>query len=78
MSDFLENAQLRTRAIALCFWKFIPQKRMKRDRTSAPFSELIKSPEHIHTYRIAPLSIWNARAAGMTIRGYDCHAASTR
>ncbi len=30
----------------------------------APFAELVKSPEHIHTYRITPLSIWNARAAG--------------
>ncbi|MCK4305002.1 MAG: helicase-associated domain-containing protein, partial [Candidatus Eisenbacteria sp.] len=30
------------------------------------FAELIKSPEHIHTYRITPLSIWNARAAGVT------------
>jgi len=29
------------------------------------FAELIKSPEHIHTYRITPLSIWNARAAGI-------------
>jgi DNA excision repair protein ERCC-3 len=33
----------------------------------APFAELIKSPEHIHTYRLTPLSIWNARAAGMSI-----------
>ncbi len=31
----------------------------------APFCELVKSPEHIHTYRITPLSIWNAAAAGM-------------
>ncbi len=31
----------------------------------APFAELEKSPEHIHTYRITPLSLWNARAAGM-------------
>ena len=30
------------------------------------FAELIKSPEHIHTYRITPLSIWNACAAGVT------------
>jgi DNA excision repair protein ERCC-3 len=29
-----------------------------------PFCELEKSPEHIHTYRITPLSLWNARAAG--------------
>jgi len=33
----------------------------------APFAELIKSPEHIHTYRLTPLSIWNARAAGMPV-----------
>jgi DNA excision repair protein ERCC-3 len=31
----------------------------------ASFAELEKSPEHIHTYRITPLSLWNARAAGM-------------
>src|SRR5438132_8003571 len=31
----------------------------------APFAELEKSPEHIHTYRLTPLSLWNARAAGM-------------
>lgn len=33
----------------------------------ARFAELIKSPEHIHTYRLTPLSIWNAIAAGLTI-----------
>ncbi|MCI0737930.1 MAG: DEAD/DEAH box helicase [Gemmataceae bacterium] len=31
----------------------------------APFAELEKSPEHIHTYRISNLSLWNAAAAGM-------------
>ncbi|RKY20267.1 MAG: helicase [Planctomycetota bacterium] len=30
------------------------------------FAELEKSPEHIHTYRITPLSIWNAAAAGLS------------
>jgi DNA excision repair protein ERCC-3 len=34
----------------------------------APFAELEKSPEHIHTYRITPLSLWNAAAAGMTAK----------
>ena len=34
-----------------------------RDRI-ARFAELVKSPEHIHTYRITPLSVWNACAAG--------------
>src|SRR5206468_309579 len=32
----------------------------------APFAELEKSPEHIHTYRLTPLSLWNAAATGMT------------
>lgn len=32
----------------------------------APFAELEKSPEHIHTYRITNLSLWNAAAAGIT------------
>ncbi len=36
-----------------------------RDAIS-PFAELEKSPEHIHTYRITPLSLWNAAASGMT------------
>jgi len=31
----------------------------------APFAELEKSPEHIHTYRITNLSLWNAAAAGI-------------
>ncbi len=34
--------------------------------TLAAFAELVKSPEHIHTYRLSPLSLWNAAAAGMT------------
>ena len=29
------------------------------------FAELIKSPEHIHTFRISPLSLWNASASGI-------------
>jgi DNA excision repair protein ERCC-3 len=32
----------------------------------APFAELEKSPEHVHTYRLTNLSLWNAAAAGMT------------
>jgi DNA excision repair protein ERCC-3 len=31
----------------------------------AQFAELEKSPEHIHTYRLSPLSLWNAAAGGM-------------
>lgn len=30
----------------------------------ARFAELVKSPEHMHTYRITPLSLWNAASAG--------------
>jgi len=32
----------------------------------APFAELVKSPEHVHTYRLTPLSVWNARATGLS------------
>ncbi len=32
----------------------------------AAFAEIEKSPEHIHTYRISPLSLWNAASAGIT------------
>lgn len=31
----------------------------------ARFAELEKSPEHIHTYKITPLSLWNAAASGL-------------
>ncbi|MDR1985868.1 MAG: helicase-associated domain-containing protein [Treponema sp.] len=31
-----------------------------------PFAELEKSPDHIHTYRITPLSLWNAASAGFS------------
>ena len=34
-------------------------------RKLARFAELEKSPEHVHTYRVTPLSLWNAAAAGM-------------
>ena len=30
----------------------------------APFAELERAPEHMHTYRVTPLGLWNARAAG--------------
>nr|CBH37269.1 putative helicase [uncultured archaeon] len=33
--------------------------------TISGFAELIKSPEHVHTYRITNLSLWNAAASGM-------------
>ncbi len=34
-------------------------------RDLARFAELVKSPEHVHTYRITPLTLWNAAAGGM-------------
>ncbi|MFB3896994.1 MAG: DNA repair helicase XPB [bacterium] len=30
------------------------------------FAELVKSPEHMHTYRITPLSLWNAASSGLS------------
>ncbi len=39
-----------------------------RDALSG-FAEIVKSPEHFHTYRITPLSLFNAAAAGMTSEG---------
>jgi DNA excision repair protein ERCC-3 len=36
-----------------------------RDKLTV-FAELLKSPEHIHTYRISPLSLWNAAALGVS------------
>ncbi|MFI6325735.1 DNA repair helicase XPB [Nonomuraea sp. NPDC050556] len=33
-------------------------------KSIAPFAELERAPEHVHTYRITPLALWNARAAG--------------
>jgi len=43
-----------------------PQFNAARDAIS-PFAELEKSPEHIHSYRLNPLSLWNAAAAGHTL-----------
>jgi len=40
-----------------------PQAREAR-AALAPFAELERAPEHIHTYRVTPLALWNARAAG--------------
>ena len=42
-----------------------PQYAEARDAL-ARFAELEKSPEHIHTYRLSPLSLWNAAASGLT------------
>ncbi len=42
-----------------------PQHDEARDAV-AQFAELEKSPEHIHTYRLSPLSLWNAAAGGLS------------
>jgi len=42
-----------------------PRYEEARDRL-ARFAEVIKSPEYVHTYRITPLSLWNAAAAGVS------------
>ena len=31
-----------------------------------PFAELVKSPEFLHTYRVSPVSVWNASATGLS------------
>lgn len=36
-----------------------------------PFAELEKSPEHLHTYRITPLSLWNATSSGFTAKDVE-------
>ena len=33
-----------------------------------PFAELEKSPEHLHTYKLSPLSLWNAATAGVSAK----------
>ncbi len=43
-----------------------PQFILARDSLSC-FAELEKSPEHIHTYRLSPISLWNAASLGITI-----------
>ncbi len=42
-----------------------PQYEDARDAL-ASFAELVKSPEHIHTYQLSALSLWNAMAAGLS------------
>jgi DNA excision repair protein ERCC-3 len=43
-----------------------PRAAEARDALSR-FAELEKAPEHVHTYRITPLSLWNAAVAGLTV-----------
>ncbi|MDI6783183.1 MAG: helicase-associated domain-containing protein, partial [bacterium] len=42
-----------------------PEYELARDELNR-FAELMKSPEHMHTYRLTPLSLWNAASAGLT------------
>ena len=41
-----------------------PRAPPRRASAIAPFAELERAPEHVHTYRVTPLALWNARAAG--------------
>ncbi len=43
-----------------------PNFRAARD-SLVRFAELVKSPDYVHTYRVTPLSLWNAASAGMTV-----------
>ncbi|MBN1672854.1 MAG: helicase-associated domain-containing protein [Kiritimatiellae bacterium] len=68
---FFRDAPLRSKQPADCPGRRLrargrgqPPLRRARDGL-ARFAELIKSPEHAHTYRVTPLSIWNACAAGV-------------
>lgn len=42
-----------------------PDANLCRDEIMA-FSELVKAPEHIHTYAISAISLWNAKSAGLS------------
>lgn len=43
-----------------------PHFRAARDAL-AGFAELVKSPDYVHTWRVTPLSLWNAASAGVTV-----------
>ena len=45
----------------------LPDSAAARDHL-ARFAELVKSPEHVHTYRMTPLSLWNAAATGVEVQ----------
>ena len=66
MSYVPENALIVQSDLSILLEVYSPKADKAREAI-APFAELIKSPEHIHTYRVTPLSIWNARAAGLHI-----------
>lgn len=34
----------------------------------SPFSELVRSPEHLHTFQLSSISLWNACSAGLDAR----------
>lgn len=66
MTYIAENALIVQSDRSILLEVHAPTANQARDAI-APFTELIKSPEHIHTYRLTPLSVWNARAAGMPV-----------
>ncbi|MEM9272002.1 MAG: DNA repair helicase XPB [Cyanobacteria bacterium P01_F01_bin.143] len=66
MSYNPENALIIQSDLTILLEVHSPKAKAAREAI-ATFAELIKSPEHIHTYRLTPLSIWNARAAGLEV-----------
>jgi len=48
---------------------FVDSPKFREIRTELSlFAELVKSPEYVHTYRITPISLWNAAAMGISSR----------
>ncbi len=55
-----------SRATSQCFLEVDNAQYTEARDSLARFAELEKSPEYVHTYRISPLSLWNAAAAGLS------------
>ena len=68
MSECRPNQRTRSscRAIPVSCWTLTLPRAGEARAALAPLAELIKSPEHVHTFRLTPLSIWNACAAGLS------------
>jgi hypothetical protein len=53
--------------VPICSFNFVTPKLANDCRNDLiPFAELEKSPEHLHTYRLTPLSLWNAASCGFS------------
>jgi DNA excision repair protein ERCC-3 len=67
LSDFISENPLIVQSDHTVLLEIHSPKAEAAREAIAPFAELVKSPEHVHTYRMTPLSIWNARAAGLSV-----------